>query len=276
MPKSKRERVIPLTQTDKKGRQGKLQLFQNIRDSLDSFKNAYVLHVDCHMRNLFLKEMREQWSSHSSTSADDTVDTSEFVGRFFWGRNRVMAKSLGETAEEAYHPGLDGLSSHLKGNVGLLLTNCPAEKVLEYFQQFQRIDYARAGSVAAETVTLSNSGDGEGPLMLTAEEPFPASMEQQLRQLGVPSRLKTGKVHLSTKEYVVCKKGDTLSNEQARVLKMFYKQLAVFKVDVVAHWSGETGDVVQLMDISDKDVASAGDDMIEMEEELIGEGMVEL
>ena len=55
-----------------------------------------------------------------------------------------------------------------------------------YFGQFKDVDYARAGNPARMAVTLD-----EGPL-----EQFPHSMEPQLRQLGLPTALKKGRIHL--------------------------------------------------------------------------------
>lgn len=99
------------------------------------------------------------------------------------------------------------------------------------------MDYARAGNRAQMDITLD-----EGPL-----EHFTHSMEPQLRQLGLPTALKKGWIRrcyhfcyavfqiscfiylfifLSIlkgvvtllKDYEVCKEGDVLTPEQARVL----------------------------------------------------------
>ena len=49
--------------------------------------------------------------------------------RFFFGKNRVMAKALGETQEQEYHNNLSTLAQKLTGNVGLLFSNEAPEKV---------------------------------------------------------------------------------------------------------------------------------------------------
>jgi len=49
-------------------------------------------------------------------------------------------------------------------------------------------------------------------------------MEPQLRALGMPTALKKGVIHL-IKDYSVCKKGDKLSSEQARILKLLGHQV---------------------------------------------------
>lgn len=56
--------------------------------------------------------------------------------------------------------------------------------VHRYFSHFKEMDYARAGNQAQMAITLD-----EGPL-----DQFPHSMEPQLRQLGLPTALKKGKI----------------------------------------------------------------------------------
>ena len=73
--------------------------------------------------------------------------------------------------------------------------------------EYEEIDYARSGFVVQETIVLS-----EGPM-----PDFSHSIEPHLRQLGMPTALQKGMVTL-IKEYTVCKEGQTLTPEQARIL----------------------------------------------------------
>lgn len=59
MPKSKRAKVVHLTQVAKKTREQKDQLFQNIRDTAPKFKHCFVLSFD-NMRNNHLKDVRRE------------------------------------------------------------------------------------------------------------------------------------------------------------------------------------------------------------------------
>lgn len=69
------------------------------------------------------------------------------------------------------------------------------------------MDYARSGARSIHAVELQ-----EGPL-----EQFAHSLEPHLRSLGLPTSLKKGIVTL-IQDYVVCKKGQVLSPEQAKLL----------------------------------------------------------
>lgn len=51
------------------------------------------------MRNTFLKEIRNDFKT----------------SRFFYGKNRVMAKALGNTVEEEYKPGLSKIAKVWRG-----------------------------------------------------------------------------------------------------------------------------------------------------------------
>ncbi|NXU78334.1 MRT4 protein, partial [Oreotrochilus melanogaster] len=128
------------------------------------------------------------------------------------------------------------VSKHLRGEVGLLFTNRTREEVDEWFSKFKQVDFARAGNKATYTVSLDT-----GPL-----EQFPHSMEPQLRQLGLPTALKKGVVTLLS-DYEVCKEGDVLTPEQARVLKLFGYEMVEFKVTIKFLWNSETGEFQKLM-----------------------------
>ena len=60
----------------------------------------------------------------------------------------------------------------------------------------------------------------------------------QLRQLGLPTKLDRGIITL-TKDFLVCKGGDQLKPEQARILKLLGHQMAEFKILLTAVWSND-------------------------------------
>ncbi|EDQ92433.1 uncharacterized protein MONBRDRAFT_30832 [Monosiga brevicollis MX1] len=208
MPKSKRAKVVSLTQTDKKGLETKTQLVEQIQQCLDEYKAAYIFSVD-NMRNAKLKDVRLAWRN----------------SRFFFGKNRVMQRAFGFSAQDEYKPNTHLISEHLKGNVGILFTNKKHEDVVSWFETFAELDYARSGNPATDTVKLT-----AGPLT-----EFAHTMEPQLRALGLPTSLKRGIVTLDN-DYLVCNKGDSLSPEQARILKLFSKPMAEFKIKLTSAW----------------------------------------
>ncbi|KAK2176596.1 hypothetical protein NP493_653g01083 [Ridgeia piscesae] len=209
MPKSKRDKRVSLTQTRRKGLELKQKLIEDIRSCVDQYAHIFIFSVQ-NMRNNKLKDIRQEWR-HS---------------RFFFGKNKVTSVALGQTTESEYSDGLHELSKQLSGQMGLLFTNKSTDEVVKWFTTFKEPDYARSGNVAPQTVILE-----EGPL-----EGFSHSMEPQLRQLGLPTTLKRGVVTL-IKEHPVCKIGDTLTPEQARILKLFGHKMADFHVTVEGVWS---------------------------------------
>ena len=72
-------------------------------------------------------------------------------------------------------------------------------------------DFARSGNIAAWDVKLD-----AGPL-----KQFAHSLEPQLRQLGLPTKLDRG-VPTLLSDYTVCKEGDLITPEQARLLVSFF------------------------------------------------------
>ncbi|XP_041129272.1 mRNA turnover protein 4 homolog [Polyodon spathula] len=214
MPKSKRDKKITLTKTTKKGLESKQNLIEELRKCVDTYRHIFIFSV-ANMRNNRLKDIRTAWK-HS---------------RFFFGKNKVMMIALGKGHADEYKDNLHKVSKYLKGEVGLLFTNKTKEEVQEHFSQFKEMDFARSGNKASLAVTLD-----EGPL-----EQFPHSMEPQLRQLGLPTALKKGVVTLLS-DHMVCKEGDVLTPEQARILKLFGIKMAEFKVLVSCMWIAESGE----------------------------------
>lgn len=74
-------------------------------------------------------------------------------------------------------------------------------------KNFEEIDYARSGFIATETIVLN-----QGPM-----PDFAHSIEPHLRQLGMPTALQKGVVTLVS-DYRVCKEGEPLTPEQARII----------------------------------------------------------
>lgn len=111
----------------------------------------------------------------------------------------------------------------LDGNVGLLFTNEKPNTVTEYFESFKKPDYPRTSNVAPETITLP-----AGPVMLEEKDGSvaPHSLEPQLRKLGLATSLVKGVPTLHA-PHTICTKGQVLDSNQANLLKIFNKPLAV-------------------------------------------------
>lgn len=197
------------------------------------------------MRNNLLKELRNEWK-HS---------------RFFFGKNRIMRLGLGKTESDETEENLHKLSARVQGQCGLLFTEKSKDEVLEWFEKYSALEYARSGFRASETVVLP-----EGPL-----EEFSHSIEPHLRALGMPVQLTKG-IPTLYKEFTVCEKGKVLTPEQARILKLISKPMAWFSLEIKCLWS-KGGGYESIKDDDDeeedKDKAekSESDNDIEMDDE---------
>ncbi|KAI8812449.1 ribosomal protein L10-domain-containing protein [Cladochytrium replicatum] len=218
MPKSKRSKLVSLTQTQRKGKEAKEELVKNIRECCESYTFIYIFSVE-NMRNTFLKDVRNDWKT----------------SRFFFGKNRVMARALGESPDSEYKENLRHLASRLEGNVGLLFTDSEPQTVQTYFDAFKQSDYARSGITAMDTVVIPagplkrQGGGGEDDLL-------PHTLEPALRKLGMPTRLVNGVPTLES-DYTLCTEGETLTPEKAQLLKHFWIQMAEFQVSLLCYYS---------------------------------------
>ena len=174
-----------------------------------------------------------------------------------------MAKGLGTTVEEEHRYGLHklakvclvsyasvsqtdptvGLLQQIKGQVGLFFTDSEPQEVIEWFNDFRQPDFARSGNIATRSVILP-----AGPVMRTHSdppEPFPHNEEPQLRKLGLTTAMDRG-VPMLGSPHKLCEEGKSLTSEQAQLLKLIGEKMAVFRVQMKARWSSETGEVVQI------------------------------
>ncbi|KAI0114694.1 mRNA turnover protein 4 [Daldinia grandis] len=238
MPKSKRSKVVHLTQVNKKTREDKERLFENIRQCIPQYQHCFVFAVD-HMRNTYLKDVRQQLSD----------------SRFFFGKTKLMARALGHSPEDSYADNIYKLTPYLRGTVGLIFTNRPPALILPYLECLPggKVDFARAGAVAPRDFvippgTLYSTG---GEVLAEYDIPLGHTLEPELRRLGMPVRMVKGRVVLEEalegageeKGYVVCREGDVLDSRQTRLLKLFGVCMSEFKIKVVAYWSAATLEV---------------------------------
>ncbi|GAA5879342.1 hypothetical protein JCM16303_003170 [Sporobolomyces ruberrimus] len=206
MPRSKRDKVVALTEVKKKGKAVKSALIDSVRESADQFSYVWVFQVE-HMRNNLLQEVRSAWKG----------------SKIFLGRNAVMRKGLGSTKEDECRLGVSKIANMLEGNRGLLFTDETPEVVLEWFESFKKQDFARTGNVVDETFALP-----QGPIHIN-EDLAPHSLEPQFRKLGLSTSLMKGVPTLLT-PHMVCEKGDTLNPNQVNLLKLFGKTFATFQI----------------------------------------------
>eukprot|EP00039_Didymoeca_costata_P019806 m.339001 g.339001 ORF g.339001 m.339001 type:complete len:219 (+) comp18628_c0_seq1:164-820(+) len=213
MPKSKRQKLVSLTRTDKKGHQMKEKLINEIRDCVNDYESIYLFIVE-NMRNAKLKDVRKEWRD----------------SRMFLGRNKVIALALGKTPETECKPGVHEIAQHVSGNIGVFFTNSDAAEIKRWFDDFREADFARSGDEAKETISLK-----EGPLAQ-----FSHAIEPHLRKLGLPTTLKRGVVTM-LKDHTVCTKGEILKPEQANLLKLLEIKMATFSIRLTHKYSEADG-----------------------------------
>lgn len=82
--------TVSLTKTAKKTLDHKKQLVEGIRKSIDEYDYVWLFSVG-DMRNDGLQDVRKAWKG---------------TGRLIYGKNKVVAKALGESIETEYKEGL--------------------------------------------------------------------------------------------------------------------------------------------------------------------------
>lgn len=204
-----------LNKTEKKGKEGKVKLIDQIRACSSQYRHIYLFKVR-NMRNVLFKDLR------GATS-----------GRFFIGKNRVMALALGKEVSAECVEGATEVASRLRGNVGLFFSNEAPEAVSQLMDAQETMDYARTGNRADMTVIVE--ADPAGLRNVETGEALSATLESQLRACGMPTRLRGGTVLLAADSYTICEAGKTLKVNQAKLLKAIGVKMASFRVALVGH-----------------------------------------
>lgn len=149
--------------------------------------------------------------------------------KFCLGSNKVLKVALGHSEADEYKTNLSELAEDIQGNSGLLFTKLDQEEVVSLIESFEFMDYARAGAEATEDFDLP-----AGPV-LQYGEPIAHTLEPTLRKHGMPTKLNKGVVELVS-DYTICSEGNTLSPDQAALLRIFGVMMAKFKMELVGKW----------------------------------------
>lgn len=166
------------------------------------------------------------------------------TSKFNLSAKGMLRAAIGGDASSELLPGLSELSPLLTKSSGLLFTTLTEDEVRERVGAFSVEDYARAGTKATETFSLP-----AGPLTLYGDA-LPHTLEPQLRKHGLPTKLDKGVVTLLA-DTVVCREGETLTPDQAAILRHFDQKQATFEIALAAVWEKSAGNVRVL----DQDVA---------------------
>ena len=205
-------------------REIKDKLITNIQESSSKYNNLFIFYTPV-LRSKFMNLIRRDLRSNSI---------------FYFGSNKVMQIALGRTAETEIKPNYHLIAEKLKGTCGLCFTNLSKQEIIEYFKTQIHDDFARSGNIAIDDFIVP-----EGPLH------FPGSLEVNLRKNYLPVELKDGILYCKD-EYCVCKKGQKLTPQQARLLEYFDIKMATFEIKVLCFL--ENGNFEELEKIGENEV----------------------
>ena len=212
MPRSKRHKVVSLTKTKAKSMEDKTETIEMLRSAVDEYKNIFAFTYE-NMRSAAFKEVRMHFKE----------------SRLFLGKNKVAQVALGKEELDEYRENLHKVGAHLSGDSGLFFTNREKEEVVDYFNNLTFIDFAKAGFVPQETITVE-----AGPL-----PKFPTDMIEQLRKLGMMVEVENGVLMLRNK-FKAAVKDKALTPEQCKALAHMDIKLCPFVVKLLCFWTDGT------------------------------------
>jgi len=194
--------------TPKKNKSEKVEQGNTIRENLLKYERVYVVRFN-YMKTDRINDIRRKYRSSTLCFA----------------KHKILNHSLGLTADTEARPQMHLLNQYIDGQSALFMTNEPHSEVISFFSSLTEPEFANAGFVATESYVVP-----EGPL-----SQFSFSMDGFLRELGLPVRLENG-VITNVRDYEVCSPGQTLTKNQANLLKQFQVKMDSFQAQVVALW----------------------------------------
>lgn len=232
MPRSKRSKLVTLANTDKKGRENKERIFDEVRGALDTYRYVWALQFD-DVRTPVLQEIRSAWAG----------------SKLILGKRKVLEKSLGNRREDEYKENLHQLTKHCGGVTGLLFTDESVETVQNYFKSYTRSDVSRPNSKAPLTFIIPAGVIYSRGGQIPSEDDIPMlhSLEPTLRnKFLIPTKIKAGKITIES-PYTVCEEGEKLDVRKALILKQFGIAESQFKVKVAAYYDTESSSVKEVL-----------------------------
>jgi len=221
MPRSKRNKMVSLTKTEKKNSgEHKSSKIEEIRDALKEYKYFYTYTTD-NTRNAVLKQLRLDWRDDS---------------RFFETKRRLIQVAFGRNDSTEVFPGLSKLANRVSGDVALLMTNKEIDEIRQKLDTYNEYDFARAGNLAISTVEIKAGSLKE--FVSHSEEPYLRT------KLNLPVKLDKGVVQLM-QDIRICTFKDKLSALQALQLKTFKVKLAEFRINLDAMYCVNSKKVVE-------------------------------
>jgi large subunit ribosomal protein LP0 len=127
------------------------------------------------------------------------------IGTIIMGKNTLMRKVMRKLIEET--PELENLLPHIKGNIGLVLTNGDLNEVRKKLVENRKPATAKVGSIAPCDVILE-----AGP---TGMEPTQTSF---LQALNIQSRINKGQVEIVQDVHLI-RVGQKVGNSEAALLQ---------------------------------------------------------
>jgi mRNA turnover protein 4 len=224
MAKSKRNQVVTeksvlenAPNKLKAKKQKKADLMGDVQACLlnGTYSHVYVYRAH-HLKAALLQRMRLDLTEHS---------------RLFFSKNRLLAAAF------RGRPNAEDVKRALTGPcLGLAFTSQPTA-LEQYVREGPVIgspNFSKSGDLATQTISLE-----AGPLSrLDNGQALSATLEPYVRtECGLATSLRAGAVVLNNGPFEVCRQGQPLSPQAAKLLRVLGVPMAAFGIDLVAKYA---------------------------------------
>jgi mRNA turnover protein 4 len=148
-------------------------------------------------------------------------------GSFYFGPTKILKNCLRKN--ETQKKCLNMVLHLIKGKTACFFTSLNLIEINEIFLTCEFKGFLKTGDQATSSFELTCGST------LTPTGNLPHTLEPQLRKCGLPSRLNSGVIEI-LRDYVINKKSEKLTPEQATLLKLLGEKQGTFRISPIAVW----------------------------------------
>ena len=215
MPKSKRTKFVSLTRTKPKTRDSKTKLLNRLKALTTRYTRIAVISF----KNMNSSAQLKLRSSLGS------------ISQVVFGKKSILKLAFGTSEDSKTDNELNMLSDFFgDGQAAVVFSNLPVSSLKEKLEKFEKIEFAQPGTLSPANVIL---GKGESVF-----KKLSSSNDEHLRTLGLDVTVENGKLNLVS-DFLCAKKGEALSSEQCKILKLLGIKIGKVSISVRAVYDKE-------------------------------------
>ena len=215
MAKSKRTKFISLTRTKPKTRDGKTKLLARLKKLTTQYSRIAVI----------------SFKNMNSSAQLNLRSSLGSISQVVFGKKSILKLAFGSSEDSKSDDQMNMLTDFFgDGQAAVVFSNLPVSSLKQKLEKFEKIEFAQPGTISPANVIL-NKGE-------SVFKKLSPSNDDHLRKLGLDVTVENGLLNLVS-DFLCAKKGEGLSSEQCKILKLLGIKIGKVSIMVRAVYDKE-------------------------------------